>query len=517
MRRILIGTAVALAVAMCPGLPAQAAGPAAHQAAGQEPGGPAGTTATPSAPARRAAAEADGVPLLAFYYIWYDATTWNRAKTDYPQIGRYSSDDPQVMRQHIAWAKSAGIDGFIVSWKDTPANDRRLQLLASIARQEDFKLAMIYQGLDFERHPLPVERVAADFATFRDMFAADPVFLRLGGKPLTIWSGTWAYSHAEVARVTGPVRSSMLVLSSEKNLDGYRRLADVTDGDAYYWSSVNPATNTNYGPKLDAMSAAVHSHGQYWIAPVAPGFDARLVGGSKIVARNGGATLRSEYATAVRSSPDALGLISWNEFSENSYVEPSKKYGTLFLSVLADLRNTPTVRPTAAVDSSDPTPVGDQGLQGSMLSNLLILAGFLVLLAAGLGLARSMLRRRWPDDALRAPFGAPNRPAPPPGIGLRSPRGRHVLLAEPASHSAMATGTDPALDAPTAGALPAGDHTADRVIDLATDPVIDHDTGASEHWPDGPDHGGGPDQVGPEPPQARQQPPSGWENVHVRQ
>src|SRR5262249_26860885 len=197
----------------------QAAGRAAHRAAGQEPGGPAGTTATPSAAARGAAAEADGVPLLAFYYIWYDATTWNRAKTDYPQIGRYSSDDPQVMRQHIEWAKSAGIDGFIVSWKDTPANDRRLQLLASIARQENFMLATISHGLDLARPPLPVERVAADSAAFRDLFASDPVFVRLGGKPLTIWSGTWAYSHADVARVTGPVCSSMLVLSTEKNLN----------------------------------------------------------------------------------------------------------------------------------------------------------------------------------------------------------------------------------------------------------------------------------------------------------
>jgi hypothetical protein len=59
----------------------------------------------------------DPTPLLAYYYIWFDPTSWNRAKTDYPLLGRYSSDDQEVMRQHIRWAKAAGVDGFVVSWK----------------------------------------------------------------------------------------------------------------------------------------------------------------------------------------------------------------------------------------------------------------------------------------------------------------------------------------------------------------------------------------------------------------
>ena len=37
-------------------------------------------------------------------------------------MGRYSSDDRDVMRQQVRWAKRAGIDGFIVSWKSTPCS-----------------------------------------------------------------------------------------------------------------------------------------------------------------------------------------------------------------------------------------------------------------------------------------------------------------------------------------------------------------------------------------------------------
>jgi len=346
--------------------------------------------AAPSGPTHASTAAA--VPLLAYYYIWFNASSWNRAKTDYPLIGRYSSDDASVMHRQIAEAKSAGIDGFIVSWKDTARNDQRLRLLMGVARQEHFKLAMIYQGLDFQRHPLPVAEVAADFMTFMEKYAGDPVFFRLAGKPLTIWSGTWAYSHAAVDRVTGPVRGRMLVLSTEKNVLGYQRLANVTDGDAYYWSSVNPATNTFYGAKLDQMSAAVHQAGQYWIAPFAPGFDARQVGGSKRVNRDNGQTLRYEYGTAVASSPDVLGLISWNEFSENSYVEPSRKFGRRYLDVLHELRGTTVPAPVSA-NPSDLGITGSASPPGGYLPDGLRLAAFALLLVGGVG-AIGYARRR---------------------------------------------------------------------------------------------------------------------------
>ena len=283
---------------------------------------------------------ATAAPLFAYYYIWFSHNSWSRAKKDLPLIGPYSSSDQGVMRDQIEQAKSAGITGFIVSWKDTPLDDLRLRLLMQVSAQEHFKLAMIYEGLDFSRHPLPVAEVAAGFRVFRDQFASSPVFYRVDGKPLTIWSGTWEYSYAQVALVTGPVRSQLLVLSTEKNVAGFKRIAAVTDGDAYYWSSVNPATDLAYQGKLNQMSQAIHAARKYWIAPFAPGFDARLVGGTKTVPRDNGQTLRTEYSSAIRSAPSMLGLISWNEFSENSYVEPSRQFGYQSIDALRQLRGT---------------------------------------------------------------------------------------------------------------------------------------------------------------------------------
>lgn len=296
-------------------------------------------------------------PVFAYYYIWFDPSSWSRAKTDYPQLGRYSSDERSVMREHIKLAKRAGIEGFIVSWKSTPALNERLLKLTRIAADENFELIVIYQGLDFERRPLPVAKIASDLAFFERRFAASHVFDVLGG-PTVIWSGTWEFSRSEVASVTRGA-PDLQILASEHSVEDYQRLRGLVDGDAYYWSSVNPETYPGYGEKLRSMSAAVHRDGGLWIAPAAPGFDARLIGGETVVPRYDGETLRREYQAAVSSSPDAVGLISWNEFSENSQIEPSENYGSTALEVLADLLDARPPRSIGALDSSEPAARGN--------------------------------------------------------------------------------------------------------------------------------------------------------------
>jgi hypothetical protein len=293
-------------------------------------------SATPAAPAA-----STPVPLLAYYYIWFDTRSWDRAKDDYPELGRYSSDDPAVMARHVELAKQAGIDGFIVSWKSTPTLNRRLEQLSRIASANELKLGLIYEGLDFHRNPLPVEQVRRDLAEAADRYTRAPAF-GIFDRPLVIWSGTWRFSRADVARVVQPVRDRLLILSSEKNPEGVRRLAGLVDGDAYYWSSADPLRTPGYREKLAAMERTVHGQGGRWIAPAAPGFDARKLGGRRVVERRDGATLVESLGAAMTSSPDAIGLISWNEFSESSHVEPSRRYGRRYLDVLGSVARPPS-------------------------------------------------------------------------------------------------------------------------------------------------------------------------------
>lgn len=318
-----------------------------------------GPSTPPQTPTTRAAIQPRPTqpPVLAYYYIWFDRSSWDRAKTDLPRLGPYSSDDEGVMRQHIRWAKAAGIQGFVVSWKHSATLDRRLELLTQVAQSERFGLAIMYEGLDVKRQPLPADRVARDLDFLVATFAGREPFHLLWDKPLVIWSGTWKFSRADVASVTGGRRGPLRILSSERNVDGYGRLADLVDGDAYYWSSVDPDGFHGYLEKLVAMGRAVHARNGLWIAPAAPGFDARLVGGTSVVARRDGETLGREIAAAAASSPDALGLISWNEFSENTDVEPSVRYGFGALNVLAERLGTGVLRPG---DEGAGTPVAQR-------------------------------------------------------------------------------------------------------------------------------------------------------------
>jgi hypothetical protein len=331
------------------------------------------------------AAPAVPVPLLAYYYIWYDAGSWNRAKDDYPGLGRYSSDDPAVMARHVDLAKQAGINGFIVSWKSTPTLNRRLEQLSHIASANGFKLALIYEGLDVHRNPLPVDRVRRDLTEAADRYTRAPAFA-IFDRPLVIWSGTWRFSPAEIARVVRPLRDRLLILASERNPEGVQRLAGLVDGDAYYWSSVDPQRTPGYRRKLAAMEKTVHGAGGLWIAPAAPGFDARKLGGTRVVDRRDGATLVEALGAAMMSSPDAIGLISWNEFSESSHVEPSERYGRRYLDALTSVQRGPgpQTAPTTDFASDGPDGQDDNPWKFPVMGSLLL---------GGIGCLAIVLRR----------------------------------------------------------------------------------------------------------------------------
>ncbi len=340
--RRLVGAAViavaAAVILMTLSATASAASPAASPASGGS-GSPApASPATAPSSAATAGQAAVPVPVLAYFYIWFDPSSWNRAKIDYPALGRYSSDDVTIMRRQISLAKKAGIDGFLVGWKEAPHLDHRLAALVKAARQAHFKLGLVFQGLDFSRKPLPMTQVRRSFAYFTAHYAKNPAF-DLFGKPVVIWSGTWMYTRKQMASVTSKYGDRLTILASEKHPDDYKAVAGLFAGDAYYWSSVDPLTTPGYEQKLQAFAETVHREGGLWFAPAAPGFDARLIGGSRVIPRRDGETLKRSMEAALSSSPDAIAVISWNEYSENTMVEPSRKYGSTALKVIAAIQH----------------------------------------------------------------------------------------------------------------------------------------------------------------------------------
>ncbi len=380
------------------------------------PGSPAPATAGSPGPA---ASGTSPIPILAYYYIWFDPSSWQRAKIDAPLGGTYSSDEITVMRRQVTMAKSAGIDGFLVSWKDTSTLSSRLANLVTVAAEQDFKLGIVYQGLDFSRRPLAASKVAQDLKGFAARYATNDVFA-IFGAPIVVLTGSGQFSDQELHEIIDPVKDRLLVLASAKSVEEYKATASLFSGNAYYWGAANPAKSW-YAPRLADIGQAVRASGGLWIAPAAPGFDARLVGGNSVIDRAGGETLRRELSAALASKPDAIGLISWNEYSENTHVEPSRLYRDQALTVLGELNGSPVVD-AGPVDSSAPstTHSAPRGVNGA--TAILIMA-----VALGALFVITRWRRTTP-----APAGG-RAPGPMPGDAQQDDsgaaarrRGRHL-------------------------------------------------------------------------------------------
>ena len=151
---------------------------------------------------------------------------------------------------------------------------------------------MIYQGLDFHRNPLPVDQVAAT-SPIPPTGTPAPAPSRIFDRPVVIWSGTWRFSRADVARVTSRCATACWSWPPRRTRKGYERLAGLGRRGRLLLVLGRPAAHPRATrEKLAAMAQTVHGQGGRWIAPAAPGFDARKVGGTKVVERRDGATLR---------------------------------------------------------------------------------------------------------------------------------------------------------------------------------------------------------------------------------
>jgi hypothetical protein len=368
--------------------------PASAFAAGASPG--ASTAGTGSA----APASSDPVPVYAYFYQWFTPSSWNRAKSDLPLAGKYSSDDAHILRSQIEQARRAGVDGFLTSWKSTPTLNKRLDLLIATARTEQFDLGVVYEALDFNRNPLPISTVKRDLL-YLVSSRGNAVTSTYYGRPVIIWTGTDQYSVSDVQSVRTALGDRAYLLAASKSVAGYERLASQVDGEAYYWSSADPSSPATLA-KLTAMSKAVHAHHALWIAPASSGFDGRTLGNTRVIARDKGQTLIHSLNNAFATAPDGVGVISWNEWSENTYIEPGQKYGNEELLALQNyLRD--QGRNVAGIDSASDSPGAAGGRSGwTGTRAALVLGGGLIVGVVALELRRRRRSRRDLGGRIRA-------------------------------------------------------------------------------------------------------------------
>jgi glycoprotein endo-alpha-1,2-mannosidase len=282
--------------------------------------------------------------VLAFYYPWYGTpfgpskrwVHWDPVRRNYthtPALGPYDSKSPALIRQHIEWALTTGIDGFISSWwGQNSFEDQAFRELLKVAEEMGFQVTIYYETANNK------EQVLRDFRYLLDRYGSSPAFLKWQGKPAIFVYG----------RVTGgqiPLLDWDWVFNSLQSEgkdavflgDGLNEeLAFFFDGIHTY--NVAGQTVGQVRTQYRAAAALAKKRGRLFAATVIPGYDdSQGRPGGLRVDRRGGALYRDLWQTAIDVNADWVLITSFNEWHEGSEIEPSQEYGEQYLGLTAEL------------------------------------------------------------------------------------------------------------------------------------------------------------------------------------
>jgi hypothetical protein len=302
--------------------------------------------------------------ILAFYYAWFDLTTWEKPLPDQP-TQPYASTDPAAIERHVLWAQQAGIDAFVQSWYGPQVENNQTETnfrqLLDISARHGFEAAVDLEVTS------PFFYSTADVANAVNyvltVHAQHPAYLRVGGKPVIFFWRQGQYSIETwytIRDQVDPNRTSIWIaegtdLSVLGPFDGLH-LYSVA------WSDDPGGVLTQWGNRVRGWSAT-QGVSRTWVATVMPGYNDWATGRTNAFVRDraGGAYYRECWEGAIQSGADLVIATSFNEWLEGTQIEPSVSYGDFYLNLTRELGGryrasepppTTAVSPTAMSSSS---------------------------------------------------------------------------------------------------------------------------------------------------------------------
>jgi hypothetical protein len=280
----------------------------------------------PAAPA--ALAYHESRPVLAYYYAWWDPSTFGR--TLFQPGEAYQSDDTDVMQRHVRQALAAGIDGFVMSWYGNgDRTDRNLALLLDISNKSGFRATIHFETPRF----WSADDVVAQLKTFYDNHVNHPAIIRYQGRPVIFFWRAGIYDNSTWSAIRNqvdPAHNAVWIADGDQ--------FGILNGDA--WDGISPyaiAWSSNPAGQLPgwARKAQAVAPDKLWIPPVSPGCDDSAARATTCAQdRAGGAYYQATWNGAMASNPQwAIIVNTFNEWLESTQIEPSVQYGDQYLQI----------------------------------------------------------------------------------------------------------------------------------------------------------------------------------------
>jgi hypothetical protein len=260
-----------------------------------------------------------------------------------------------IMETHVREASEAGLTGFLAGWEGTGLAsqgvsdrgynqrlDRLVQTIAAYnqATGRSFRFIIDYEVFGEIKTP---EQISNDVDYLLERYGSSSNWGRIDGRLVLRWSNTRLFPIETLRAISERYRDRLFIIGEERSTTWTSERASYLDGTGHYWSTQDPWGNPQSFDQERAFAAKVRADGKRWFAPLAPGYNDQLqdqvpgqpVDPNDCVPRNGTTTMRALFEGNRTTNPDGWFVISWNEWVEHTYIEPSKRYGTAYVDELA--------------------------------------------------------------------------------------------------------------------------------------------------------------------------------------